>query len=180
MQLLKFLAKWIAILVAVLAVVLLAGGSMLSPDFNVSRAITIEAPPERVYALVADPRAWKRWSVWNERDPAMRITYSGPESGAGAAWAWESKTEGDGKMTITAAEPPKRVAFDLFFPDVGTTSKGDISFGQDGSGTRVTWTMRGSMGSNPLQRWFALGADKLIGPDFESGLRNLKNLAEKG
>ena len=35
-----------------------------------------------------------------------------------------SKTEGDGKMTFTAAEPGKLVAFDLYFPDFGTTSKG--------------------------------------------------------
>ena len=80
--------KWLLGLVLLLAVVLVAGGWMLSPKFSVSRSVTVAAPPEKVYALVADPRRWKEWSVWNRRDPAMQITYSGPPEGAGAAWAW--------------------------------------------------------------------------------------------
>lgn len=39
--------------------------------------------------------------------------------------------------------------------------------------------MAGDMGRNPLMRWFALGADRLMGPDFEAGLTNLKALAER-
>mgnify|MGYP006915320635 CR=1 FL=1 len=42
--------------------------------------------------------------MWNQRDPAMKMDYSGPPTGVGAAWAWTSKSEGDGKMTFTAAE----------------------------------------------------------------------------
>jgi hypothetical protein len=34
------------------------------------------------------------------------------------------------------------------------------------------------MGSNPLNRWFGLMMDRLVGPDFEAGLANLKRLAE--
>ena len=48
-----------------------------------------------------------------------------------------------------------------------------------GSSTRVTWTMNGDMGSNPLFRWMALGADRMVGKDFEAGLANLKAVAEK-
>jgi hypothetical protein len=110
----------------------------------------------------------------------MQITYSGPPSGAGAGWAWKSKSEGDGRMTFTAAEPGKRVAYELFFPDFGTTSTGDLMLSPDGNGTRVTWTMNGNMGSNPLMRWIALFGDRMVGGDFEAGLANLKGLAEKG
>lgn len=104
--------KWLKVVlgaIGALALVLVVGGLLLSPKFVVSRSVAVAAPPAKVYALVADPREWKRWSVWNQRDPAMAITYSGPASGAGAAWAWQSASQGDGKMTFTAAEPGRRL-----------------------------------------------------------------------
>lgn len=171
--------KWLVIILVALVLLLLAGGYALSPKFTAARSTTVNAPADKVYGLIADPREWKRWSVWNQRDPAMAISYSGPASGAGAAWEWKSKSQGDGKMTFTAAEPGKRVAFELFFPDFGTTSMGTLDLAPVGGGTRVTWTMNGDMGSNPLYRWMALFMDRMVGPDFEAGLANLKALAEK-
>ena len=141
--------------------------------------MVIAAPADRVYDLIADPRHWSKWSAWNKRDPAMDIRYSGPDFGQGAKWSWKSKSQGDGEMTFTAAEPAKRVAFDLYFPDFGTTSKGELRFEPAGPGTRVTWTMNGHMGSNPIYHCFALGADGMVGKDFEEGLAGLKALAEK-
>jgi uncharacterized protein YndB with AHSA1/START domain len=173
------LLKWVVIVLVALVALLFGGGYALSPEFRVVRSTTVAATPEKVYALLADPREWKRWTVWNQRDPAMAITYSGPPAGVGAAWEWKSKTEGDGKMSFTAAEPGKRLGYDLFFPDFGTTSSGALELAAEGNGTKVTWTMNGNMGSNPLFRWIALFGDKMVGPDFEAGLANLKALAEK-
>ena len=173
------LLKWLAIVLVGLTALLLVGGMLISPKFSVTRSVVVNAPPDKVYPLVANPRTWKQWSVWTKRDPAMQIDYSGPDSGAGAKWSWRSKSEGDGTMTFTAAEPGKRVVYDLFFPDFGTTSTGDLSFTPQGNATLVTWTMNGDMGKNPLFHWFALGADKMVGPDFEAGLAGLKALAEK-
>jgi uncharacterized protein YndB with AHSA1/START domain len=171
--------KWLAIVIVGLIVLLVIGGYALSPKFKAERSISVNAGADKIYALIADPREWKRWSVWNRRDPGMAITYSGPPSGAGAVWEWKSKSEGDGKMTFSAAEPGKRVAFELYFPDFGTTSTGVLELVPDGQGTKVTWTMNGDMGSNPVYRWMALFMDKMVGPDFEAGLANLKALAEK-
>lgn len=171
--------KWAVIALVALVVLLFAGGYALSPKFSVARSTTIAAPAEKVYALIADPREWKRWTVWNQRDPAMQISYSGPPTGTGAAWAWQSKSEGDGKMTFTAAEASRRLAYDLYFPDFGTTSAGAIELAAAGAGTKVTWRMDGDMGSNPLFRWLALFGDRMVGPDFEAGLANLKALVEK-
>jgi uncharacterized protein YndB with AHSA1/START domain len=173
------LLKWASIVAIGLVVLLVAGGYALSPKFSVARSATIAAPAEKVYALIADPREWKRWTVWNQRDPAMQITYSGPPSGAGAAWAWKSTTEGDGKITFTAVEANRRVVYALDFPDFGTTSTGAFELAGAGAGTRVTWSIDGDMGSNPLFRWLALFGDAMTGPDFDAGLANLKTLAEK-
>ncbi len=176
------IVKWLLGIVLALALVLWLGGMMLSPQFKVSRSLGINAPADKIYPLVVSPREWKRWSVWNQRDAAMKIDYSGPESGAGAAWDWTSASEGDGKMTFTAAEAGKRVAYDLYFPDFGTTSAGELVFAAESANsrsTRVTWVMNGNMGSNPLFRWMTLFADGMVGKDFEGSLANLKTLAEK-
>ena len=173
------IVKWALIVIVALAAVLLLGGWLLSPKFKVTRSISVNAPPEKVYALVVDPRRWKEWSVWNRRDPAMQITYEGPPSGVGAVWAWKSASQGAGRMSFTAADPAARLGYDLYFPDFGTTSSGDLRFSAEGSGTRVNWTMDGDMGKNPLFHWMALFADGMVGKDFEGGLANLKQVAEK-
>lgn len=179
MNLVKRLGKWTAVILVLVTIGLVGGGMMLSPAFTVTRSLLVNAPPEKVYAFVADPRGWAQWSAWNRRDPAMAITYSGPASGVGAAWSWQSKSEGDGRMTFTSVEPGRRVAFDLELAGVDARSKGELHFTPEGNATRVTWTMNGDMGSNPLYHWFAAFADRVMGPDFEGGLANLKDVAEK-
>jgi uncharacterized protein YndB with AHSA1/START domain len=172
--------KWIAIVLGTLAVLFFGIGFMLPSKFNVSRAIEIKAPPERVFMLITDPREWKRWTVWNQRDPGMKITYSGPPAGPGAKWAWESKTEGTGNMEFTRAEANKRLEYRLSFPDFGMVSTGALTLlPSAGGGTELTWATVGDVGANPIKHYFAAFMDRMVGPDFEGGLRNLKALAEK-
>jgi uncharacterized protein YndB with AHSA1/START domain len=171
--------KWILIVVLALLAVLVVGGYLLSPRFVVSRSITIEAPADKVYGFVATPQAWKQWAVWNLRDPAMQVDYSGPPTGTGASWRWHSQSEGDGRITFTATDPARRIAFDLYVAGLGTTSSGAIDFVPDGNTSRVTWHIDGDMGDNPLFRWMALAADDTLGKDMQTGLANLKAVAEK-
>jgi uncharacterized protein YndB with AHSA1/START domain len=177
---LRKLLKFLFTTVAVLGLVLTAGSLLLPGDFHVQRSVVVAAPADRVFEELEDPRRWKAWSVWNRRDPAMQIQYEGPPRGAGAVWSWKSASEGDGRMSFTAAEPGKRLAYDLYFPDFGTTSRGEITLQPAAGGTQVTWSMNGNMGTNPMFRWVALFADRMVGGDFEAGLANLKQLAEKG
>ncbi len=171
--------RWLLALILGLVLVVAIGGLLLSPKFQVSRTQQVQAPPDKVYALVASPKAWQQWSVWNQRDPAMTIAYSGPDSGVGAAWEWTSVSQGNGGMRFTAAEAPRRIAYEIHFEGFSTVSTGELRFKPAGSGTEVTWAMDGDMGGNPLYRWFALFSDQMIGKDFEGGLANLKALAEK-
>lgn len=173
------IVKALLVVVLLIAAIVLLGGLLISPKFDVSRSATIAAPPEAVYPLVADPRRWKDWSVWNQRDPQMAMTYSGATSGAGAVWEWKSSSQGDGRMRFTEAEAGRRIAYELYFPDFGTTSTGALALAPDNGGTKITWTIAGDMGGNPVNRWFALAMDGLVGKDFEAGLANLKALAEK-
>jgi uncharacterized protein YndB with AHSA1/START domain len=172
--------KWLLVSVVVLAVVLVVGGYLLPSGYRVERSVVVNAAPEKVFPFVSDPRAWAKWTVWNRRDPAMKMTYGGPASGQGAKWSWVSKTEGSGDMEFTRAEAPKIIEYSLSFPEFGTKSKGALVFAAEGSGTRVTWSNEGDMGPNPLMHWMAAMMDRMVGPDFEGGLAGLKALAEKG
>lgn len=173
--------KWfgrIALALLVVAGVLVAVGLLLPSGFKVQRAVDFAAAPERIYPLIADPREWKRWSVWNRRDPAMTMEYTGAPIGTGARWAWKSASEGNGEMEFTRAVPNARVEYTLSFPDMGMRSTGQLRLEPQGNGTRVTWTNEGDMGGNPVNRYFGLFMDRLVGPDFEDGLKNLKALVE--
>ncbi len=139
----------------------------------------IAAASSKVYPLLAAPAAWKDWSVWNRRDPAMKIEYGGPPAGPGARWRWQSASEGNGEMEFTAAVPDQRVEYRLTFADFGMQSTGALTLTPAANGVRVTWSNEGDMGANPVNRWFALFMDRLVGPDFEAGLARLKALAEK-
>jgi uncharacterized protein YndB with AHSA1/START domain len=171
--------RFLLIAGATLVAVVLVGGLLLPGRFHIERSVQFNGPAARAYPLVADPHRWKDWTVWNQRDPAMQISYFGTPSGAGSGWSWHSPSEGDGKMTLTAVAADQRVAYDLYFPDMDSTSTGELRFEPQADGTRITWTMDGDMGANPLKRWLALAMDRLVGPDFEAGLARLKTLAEQ-
>jgi uncharacterized protein YndB with AHSA1/START domain len=172
------IARRILIVAGVLVAVFLVGAALIPSTYKVERVATINAPAAKIYALIADPRAWTRWSVWNQREPNMKLEFSGPASGQGAKWAWEGK-DGKGNMEFVAARPDQSIEYALAFPDMGMSSRGAFTLAPAGNATRVSWTNEGDVGRNALMRWFVPFMDSMMGPDFEGGLANLKALAEK-
>jgi hypothetical protein len=162
---------------AALVVLLVLVAFFLPRQYRVERTLVIKAKPEAVHAQVADLRAWKSWGAWQERDPGMKLSYSEKSTGVGAWSAWESKQEGNGKMTIKAQTPTK-VVYDLEFPDMGMRSEGFIELAPEAAGTKVIWVDAGDLGMNPMSRWFGLFLDKIIGPDFDRGLANIAKKVE--
>lgn len=164
--------------IVALLVVLLGIGFVLPGTIIVTRSATISAPATAIYPLIAAPREWPRWSPWNARDPQMSITYGGPESGAGATWAWKSASQGDGSMVMTRAEAPSDVAFELTIVGMGPPSHGTFALRPAGAGTQVEWSMTSEMGMGPIGGWFGLFFRPMLEKDFDSGLASLKRLAE--
>lgn len=172
--------KWVFGSLLGLILIILAIAMMLPNDYAVSRSITINAPAEKIYTLVADPKEWKKWSVWNQRDPAMQMTFSGPASGAGAGWDWQSKSQGNGGMKFTAAVENQKIDYELHFEGMGKPSSGALLFEAQTGVTKITWSMHGTSEGNLMMKLFAPFMDKMVGPDFQAGLDNLKKLAEQG
>ena len=162
-----------------LIVVLLAAGFLLPAEYSAQRSVTINAPVDKVFPLVANQKEWKRWSVWNQRDPNMTMTYAGPEAAVGSKWTWTSKSEGNGGMEIVKADFDKTVAYVLTIEGIDNPFNGRIDFAPAGDKVKVTWTGEGNVGMSPIGRWFAFFMDKMLGPDLEGSLKNLKELAER-
>lgn len=170
--------RWIAGIAGLLVAVFVVGALLMPSSYRVERSTTIAAPAAKIYPLVAEPRSWPRWTVWNQREPDLRMAFSGPASGKGAKWEWEGK-DGKGNMEFTDAQPDRAIRYRLGFPDMGMVSNGAITLAPAGGATRVSWSNEGDVGMNLLGRWFMPFMDGMMGPDFEAGLANLKALAEK-
>jgi uncharacterized protein YndB with AHSA1/START domain len=171
--------QWTLAVIGAIALVIVGTGFFLPSAFLVERSIVINAPADRIYDYIAEPKEWTKWSVWTRRDPKMDITYGGPPFGQGARWSWKSASEGSGSMELTRVEPNRRVEYSLVFPDFGMRSTGEFRIEPGAGGTRVTWSSAGDVGTNPLRHYLAAAMDRLVGPDFDAGLANLKALAEK-
>ncbi len=167
--------------VIVLIAALLGFAATRPDNFRVERQLSIDAPPEKVYALISDFRDWTSWSPWEALDPAMERTYSGPASGAGAVYEWAgNKKAGAGRMEITDAALPSQLTIKLDFIKP-FESNNIVEFTLDGrdDSTNVTWVMHGpNLFIGKVMSVF-VSMDKMIGKDFEAGLANLKAAAER-
>lgn len=170
----------VAGLLAALLVILIATVAIQPADFSVQRNITIAAPPATVFGLVNDFHQWDKWSPWAKLDPAMKTTFEGPESGAGAIYTWVGNSDvGEGKMTILESRAPEQVGIELeFIKPMAATNTSEFSFKPEGDATSVTWTMAGK--NNFVGKAFCLfvDMDAMVGADFEKGLAAMKAAAE--
>ena len=172
--------KIIGIVVLVLVVGVLAFAATKPDSFRVQRSASIKAPPEKVFALINDLKGWNAWSPYEKKDPAMKGTLSGAPTGKGAIYEWAGNKEvGKGRMEITDAVPPSKVLIKLDFiePFEGhNTAQFDLQ--PRGDMTDVTWAIYGPSPFITKLMGVFFNMDTMIGRDFETGLANLKAVAE--
>ena len=148
--------------------------------FHLERSINVAAPTEAAFAQVNDFHAWSKWSPWEKLDPAMKRSYEGPPSGVGAKYAWVGNKEvGEGRMTIQQSEPSSIVVKLEFLKPFAATNTASFAFAptSDG-GSKVTWAMDGNLDFMGKAVHLFMDMEKMLGPDFEKGLSELKVAAE--
>lgn len=163
---------------AVIVTVLVGAAYFLPRDVHVTRSIVIARPAAAVFPFLNSLRRCNEWSPWKDIDPNVTNVFSGAETGIGAHMAWVGNSKvGSGTQTITDSVENKRVLVDLDFGDRGV-AKASWLLSPAGEGTRVEWTLDSSMGDNPIGRYMGLFMDRMMGPDYERGLANLKQRVE--
>ncbi len=173
--------KTIGIIVAVLIAAILIFATTKPDTFRVQRSASIQAPPQKVFALINDFNAWGAWSPWEKKDLAMKRTFGAVTVGKGAHYAWEGNQEvGQGRMEITESEPASKIALKLdFLKPFEAHNTVEFTLAAQGNTTNVTWAMHGPANFMSKLIQVFVSMDSMVGKDFESGLANLKAAAEK-
>ena len=173
--------KTIAIVIVVVLALILGYAAVRPDNFRVQRSATIKAPPEKIFALIDDFHAWGSWSPFEKLDPGMKRTFSGAASGKGAAYAWDSSGKaGAGSMEIQESTPSSKILIKLdFTKPLEGHNTAEFTIDTQGDSSKVTWAMYGPSPYVAKVMGIFFSMDSMIGKDFESGLANLKNAAEK-
>jgi hypothetical protein len=171
----------IAVVLAIAIAVILILAAAKPDGFGIQRATTVKAPPEKIFPLINDFHQWGTWSPYENKDPAMKRSYSGAASGEGAIYAWEgNKNVGSGRMEILDSSAPSKIVIKLdFFKPFEGHNTAEFTMLPHGDATDVTWLMHGPLPFMGKIMHVFINMDRMIGKDFEIGLANLKRLTEK-
>jgi hypothetical protein len=170
----KILLGLAAVIVLFLIVV-----ALRPADFRVERSATLAVSPAALFDQVNDHRKFTVWNPFMKLDPNVKNTYSGPDSGVGAACSWDgNKDIGAGSCTIIESKPHElvRCRMDWKRPMEGVASV-DFTFKPQGDKTVVTWAMYGKNNFMGKLMSLFMDCDKICGPQFEKGLADLGKVA---
>ena len=145
------------------------------PKFDVKKSVVIDAPKEKVHAVVRNFRDWIPWSPWLIAEPDCQVNYAAD----GNSYDWEGKIVGSGGMVISGEDAPHWIDYELnFLKPFKSHSKTQFQFEDQGAGTKTTWTMEGSLPF--FLFWMKPMMSTFVGMDYERGLGMLKEYVEKG
>ena len=163
--------------VAVLAIALLVASRR--PDaFRVERSIHIDAPVAQVEPLVGDMRRFMTWNPF-AKDKPLELGFSGPAGETGAACDFfGSGAAGRGRLEVIDARPGRITMRLAMATPVRCDNTIEFLLVPGAAGTGVTWAMygRSPLIANPMGLLF--DTDRRVGRELESGLADLKALAE--
>jgi len=177
---LKILAIIVVVVLVVIAGVLIYASP--GPDsFRVQRSASIKAPPQKIFPLLGDLKAWAGWSPYEKKDPAMKRSFGPITAGKGATCEWAgAKNVGQGRMEILEAQPSNKVLIKLdFIKPFEAHNMAEFTLEPKGDTTLATWAIYGPSAYITKVMGLFFNMDTMIGKDFEAGLADLKAAAEK-
>ena len=83
----------IAVILALAIATVLIFAARKPDTLRVTRSMRVTAPAETIFPLINDFHQWVSWSPYEHRDPALKRSYSGAESGKGAVYAWDGNNK---------------------------------------------------------------------------------------
>lgn len=157
----KLAVKIVGVLIG-LGVLFMVGvllyGATLPQEHVVARRATLQQPPTVVWDVISDVRRETEWL------PGLAKVESAPPAGARETWIVTDEHGGAMKMTVEAAEPPRRMVRHYYEDKGRFDGRWEYDLAPAGEGTRITLTERGKF-SNPFYRGLAhllLGPDKFV------------------
>jgi effector-binding domain-containing protein len=144
---------------------------------KVERSVSLSASADLLKSKLVDLHYFhEKWSPWTEKDPNMKVNYTGEVGQPGSGMSWESEVSnvGHGAMSFLG------VNGDSLLYKLSFGKKGDSRIyylvKSNGTGCQMTWGMM--MDFNFIGRgmmlFFAGSMDKMLGAEFDKGLAKLK------
>jgi effector-binding domain-containing protein len=176
MRVLKVLLYIILALILILVLIGLLGPK----EFHVERSVIIDAPPEFVFPYVSHFEHMNTWGPWLDADPDAETSIEGEDGTEGAKSYWSGNDSvGEGTQTLTTVAPDTLVESHLqFIRPYESEANASFRLQEGEEGTEVTWAIYGE--NNFVSKIMStfMNMDAAIGPEFEEGLNNLKQLVE--
>ena len=172
--------KTILVIAVLLLVAMLIYAATKPDTFLLQRSIAINAPPEKVFPFINDFHHWPSWSPWEKMDPAMKKTHRGSSQGLGAIYGMATVRSAKGVWRFWNRRRLQRSGSKWISSNPSKrTTVPSSRWSAVGETTNVTWAMSGLQPyvAKVMSLFFSM--ERMVGPQFESGLANLKALAEK-
>lgn len=144
------------------------------PKIQVTKSIEINAPKEKIKKVLKDFSQWRPWSPWMVVEPEAKMEIASD----GKSYTWTGKRVGAGEMKFLD-DKGDRLDYDLtFLKPWKSHALPHFLLQENANKTKVTWNMDSSM---PFFMFFMTKTmERLIGMDYERGLKMLKEYVEDG
>lgn len=165
-----------------LVVLLLLLALFAKKDYFVQREILINASINNVFEYLRFLRNQEQFSKWVMADPDMKKEFKGTDGEPGFVYVWDSKKRaGAGEQILVSLEKPNRLNMEVhFIRPFKAIAKTPFILEEKGAGqTLVKWKMHSAMNYPMNAMLLFMSADKMLGPDMEESLNNLKQILEK-
>ena len=175
--------KIIGIVLGVLLLALIVLGMIATKSYSVSRSVQIKSTDSSTYTFLSDWNNFQAWSPWLKLDSNAKVDISENSASIGSVFQWSGNDSvGSGKQVRIAQTPFSRIENELIFT-TPWESKALTNFeilSVTPQTCSVTWTLLGK--NDPISSVFIMlsgGMDEMMGPDYELGLKNLKQKLEQ-
>ena len=171
--------KIIGIVILAIVVILFIWTMTWPTEAHLERTATVNAPVEKVFAVVNDFSQTKEWNPWMKIDPNAVYTYSENLVGAGAYYSWTSDHDqvGNGRQELLESIPNERIKTKMEFGGMDGLYTADFILEADGENTKLTWSYDGK-GDAMMDKMFMNFIESFLGSTYDQGLADLKTYIE--
>ncbi len=178
MQILKnILLTLLGIIVLILVIAI-----FVPREYAVERAMTIDLPASEVFDYVVLLKNQDNYSVWAQKDPNMKKTFTGEDGTVGFVSAWESDDEevGSGEQEIIKIERNFRIDYEIRFyePFEATDNAYMITEVVSSNQTKIKWGFNGKFPYPMNLMLLFVNMEDELGTALSDGLNNLQAILE--
>ena len=177
------MTRFIEVLIslAIVAALYLVVALVLPSERHLSEKIETNRKMTIVFDSLNSLRRFKAWNPLILRDPAVKLTRSGPESGVGARLDYVSQNEqlGKGSWEITDSVPGQKISYKIENEERGTDKRTSFNFkptGRNNRNVEITQTFDVNYGWDLIGRYAGLYVARHVGDDMKLGLSRIVSM----